>query len=72
MTLICHRALRLTLSGKTLSKGNLWSLDLPARQLSTSNALLKEVFKRDKPHLNIGKDFLVKSQKEVNHCDLTS
>merc|ERR1712004_61173 len=55
MTLICHRALRLTLAGKNnFAKGNLWSLDLATRQLSTSNALLKEVFKRDKPHLNIG------------------
>jgi hypothetical protein len=25
------------------------------RQLSTSNILLKEVYKRDKPHMNIGK-----------------
>merc|ERR1712241_1325637 len=55
MTLICQRALRLTLTGKTnFAKSNLWSLDLASRQLSTSNALLKEVFKRDKPHLNIG------------------
>merc|ERR1711953_10443 len=55
MTLICQRALRLTLTGKpNFAKSNLWSLDLASRQLSTSNALLKEVFKRDKPHLNIG------------------
>ena len=55
MTLICQRAVRLTLNGKKIAKTNLWSLDLAKRQLSTSNALLKEVFKRDKVHMNIGK-----------------
>merc|ERR1712062_23181 len=55
MTLICQRALRLTLTGKpNFAKSYLWSLDLASRQLSTSNALLKEVFQRTKPHLNIG------------------
>jgi len=54
MTLICQRAVRMTLTGKAITKNNLWSLDLAKRQLSTTNALLKEVFKRDKPHLNIG------------------
>merc|ERR1711997_134009 len=31
-----------------------WAAEAVRRQLSTSNVLLKEVYKRDKPHMNIG------------------
>ena len=61
MTLIGQRAVRLTLNGKKIAKANLWSLDLAKRQLSTSNALLKEVFKREK-------DILL----TVNHVNVVS
>ena len=30
---------------------------LQQRHIATSNVLLKEVFKRDKPHMNIGKSY---------------
>ena len=44
----------------TLASSRWPSTETGRRQLATTSILLKEVFKRDKPHMNIGRIQLLK------------